>query len=476
MGGINRAIQAWRTASKDRKFWVALSLIAVFGFVWGRQNLLDSPRPWFDEGIYLQVAKNVAQEGLWALRVSPHQTVGLEYITVGFPVILPVAFSIRIFGASLLAARSVMLAWIVLGILLAGYLGYRMYGRKAGLASASFLASFGPWYANGKNVMGEVPGLVLMMASLIFLTRIEKGERHWWDFFWLTTFACLAAVSKPSFLVLGPAMVLAIAVLLWRGVRLTWPIAAAIIVPIVSVFAVWMWTQFGGFPGSEVLHHYLNPYGLDDVGAVMRDNFLGMLTHVTPLHLLLMSGLIVIAFYLRGWRKIKAVECALSFVIVLTLFSYLRTAGWYRYFFVAQISCFLLLPLVPMVFSGKLHHAKQAWLMPVFVIFFIAMNLVALIRDPAPMYGQGWRKIEDWLKSDKASGSLMFVNVPEAVYFFRGKEYSQFLRITDKLSLGDLRGGTDMIVAPNPLPDKLILPYDYHQSEQLGSYAIWRKD
>ncbi|MDQ7815027.1 MAG: glycosyltransferase family 39 protein [Patescibacteria group bacterium] len=476
MGIVAKAIKSWHAVSKGREFWVGLIVISVVGLSWGGKNLLDSPRPWFDEGIYLQVAKNVAQEGLWALRVSPQQTVGLEYVTVGFPVILPVAFSIKIFGASLLAARGTMLLWIVLGILFGGYLTNRLYGRKAGLVTALFLASFGPWYANGKNVMGEVPGLVLMLVSLIFLTKIEKGSRDWQDFFWLTIFACLAAVSKPSFLVLGPAMAFAIVILFWRGFRPTRSSAAAIITPIVLVSAVWMQTQFGGFPGSDVLHHYVNPYGLDDVGAVMRQNLIGMFTHSTPLHLLFMLALIMVALLLRGWRKTSATEMAMSTVIALTLFSYLRTAGWYRYFFVAQIMCFVLLPIFMTVTSEKFFKTKRWVPEALFLAMFLSANLFALLRDPSPMFGQDWRKMNAWLEGKKSVGNIAFINVPEAVYFYEGSDYRQYLRITDKLRLGEMDDEAEILMTPNPLPETIVLPADYAVSELLGSYAVWRKN
>ncbi|MFA4955280.1 MAG: hypothetical protein WC641_08305 [Patescibacteria group bacterium] len=499
--------------------WLILA-IALAAVAWASHDLLDSPRPWFDEGIYLQAAKNIALTGHWGLQIAPGSFSDLSFITVGFPVLAPLVLIFKFAGSSLLAARLYMLVWIALGIWLAGMVGAKLWNRAAGVWSAALLATFGPWYGNGKNVMGEVPGLALFLAGIFSLAQWEeKPDSKRWACA-TALFFCLAAVTKPSFLVVLPALFLAACFIFWKrychpresgdlGRTLSdsrfcendkeesgndkkksgneqgggsvnygemWKLGAALLLPALLVFAVWFLTQFGGWPSAQVLGHYSNPYGLSDVAATMLTNFKNFFLHTTPLHLLILLSAVAIYVVLRGWKKMKATELALLVVMALTLASYFRTAGWYRYFFVAQVLALFWLPACIQTFAEKLRPASKM-LAPFVLLLFLGVNLFALWRDPSPLYGRNWREVETYLKS-VPDQTWFFANAPEAAFFYPGADYGQYLRITDRLKIGQPAFGTPPpanVVTEGDLPEMQSALTGYRLEKTLGDYRIWSR-
>ena len=64
--GRRRAIRAIDSARIDAAIVGVVLLILLLGLV----RLDRSPAPWFDEGIHLQVAKNLATDGTYAARAA----------------------------------------------------------------------------------------------------------------------------------------------------------------------------------------------------------------------------------------------------------------------------------------------------------------------------------------------------------------------------------------------------------------------
>ena len=91
-------------------------------------KLIESPSVWYDEGIYVQIATNLANNGLVGMRFSPTEILHVSKFTVEYPVIYPLAGVFKIFGFSILSARLLMvfLFWVLLSpdiFLLGNYLG-----------------------------------------------------------------------------------------------------------------------------------------------------------------------------------------------------------------------------------------------------------------------------------------------------------------------------------------------------------------
>src|SRR3989344_6546117 len=135
------------------------SHLFVFAFLMGIlvffscYKLTESPPLWYDEGIYSQAAANGL--GSPSIQVAPGERISTSYLTVGYPLLLPVGLSYRFFGAGVWQGRTVMIVFIVGLGLMAYMLMRRLYSGRVALFSLLLLATFPMLYGNGKTVIGE---------------------------------------------------------------------------------------------------------------------------------------------------------------------------------------------------------------------------------------------------------------------------------------------------------------------------------
>jgi len=161
-----------------REEWI-FAVILLFVFFCATYRLTEVPPTWFDEGIYIQVASSLEHHGVQQIQTAPSHFEGTGHVTIGYPVAAPVALSMAIFGDSLFAARVPMALFIMLCVAAGFALIYRLYGLRTAALSLLFLSTLPLLYGNGKNVLGEVPGLFYTLAALYFV-RIPfvKKPKH----------------------------------------------------------------------------------------------------------------------------------------------------------------------------------------------------------------------------------------------------------------------------------------------------------
>lgn len=423
----------WTDLDRERGFRLALLVILATATVWARVNLLDSPRPWFDEALYLQSARLLAEQGRYALPLGPNQTASLSFITVGFPLLFPIAFAFRVFGTSLLTARIVMLGFLGACIALAALWSRKRYGRWAGVWTALLLATFSPIYGNGKNVLGEVPGLAFTFAASLALLHIERGKRGATIFAAFGVLLGLAAATKPAFLPLLPAAAVAAWFGYRRGIKPHAKEWAAFALSFSLLFGYWILSQFGG-SFSGVLGHYANPYGLADLGGIIWKNLAGFFQDPTPLHFLGALAVVCLAFWKRGLKRFGPSEMFLLVFVFLTWIAYVRTIGWYRYFFLAHVIAIAMLPGAVLYFARRFSGWKSKLAFAVLPVFLLA-NAYALYSDPFPLYGTEWREAKSYVRALPGDTRILFSNTPEFAFFSRSLDFYQDLKITERLHL-----------------------------------------
>ncbi|MDP2665213.1 MAG: hypothetical protein Q8P23_00995, partial [bacterium] len=145
-------------------------------------HLFNSPETWMDEGLIIQSAEGILETGEAALPIAPGVWEPAWYITTGFPLTLPLAGTFAVFGVSLEAARLVMLAF-----LLCLFIAFFLYARRAigGVAAwlgFFLLVFFAPIYGNGRNALGEIPGLLFLLLALLPLVQdgaITRSRALW---------------------------------------------------------------------------------------------------------------------------------------------------------------------------------------------------------------------------------------------------------------------------------------------------------
>lgn len=141
---------------------IALSLFLLL------YHLSDYPRPWYDEGSHLHVAKNFALHGVYADSSSEGYRAFGPAIGVGPTVMLPVAALFRLAGVSIPLARLVIVAYSMLTLLVLYFMVQRLADwRYALLAVVLLLVVPSIGYAHySRTVVGEVPGIFFFLAAL----------------------------------------------------------------------------------------------------------------------------------------------------------------------------------------------------------------------------------------------------------------------------------------------------------------------
>lgn len=318
-------------------FVVSFSLVLFFSSF----HLFESPQTWTDEGLIIQSAEGLLRTGKAALPVAPGVFDQGWYITTGYPVTLPIAGMFSIFGVSLETARLVMLAFLICFFAVLFLYSRRAIGGTAAWFGFFLLVFFGPLYGNGRNVLGEIPGLLFIVLALFPLIRGEALTRN--GSLWIGAWAGLAVATKPIFILLLPALLLAL-FLHRREFNLGKVFAYGsfgVLVPIV----VWMFLQFEHVTVSQMLSFYVNNLDINVWEAIMA-NLKRLLSEMQPLYFLITLIVWSTSYGLRRLRHeaVSISEEVLLFFCVLIFLAYIRTIGYYRYFFPAQVFTILYLP------------------------------------------------------------------------------------------------------------------------------------
>jgi hypothetical protein len=439
--------------SKERAVLIFLLLIA-FGF--GSYKLTESPQTWIDEGMVSQPALNLERHGVMGLQTSPDNFSSGAYISVGFPVIFPLAGVFSFFGEGLLQARILMLVWILLLVSLSYVYVLKEFGTRTALTTGLLLVTFAPLYGNGKNVLGEVPGLVFFFLFLLLLQRLAKVgfPNRPYMFLGAGLLLGLAVTTKPIFLLVLGAFVFVVVVFgsrtsFWKSDFLKLPLrgslifAAGVLLPLI----IWFFTQFSVSDSfRDIFSLYRNPYNLENVSSVMLTNFLRFFQELSPLYTVLFFFLWSASIFIRERKKTGEISISerMAFVFsLLVLFFYLRTPGWYRYFFPAQIVILAYLP--NSIFSLASYFS---WANPQNIRRVITSLLLGLALFQAYQTGfSSWvadhysstrtAELTAYFKDWDSEKSIFVYNAPEVIIFFpRDAVYYQFLEVNKGRSIG----------------------------------------
>ena len=427
-----------------------LLIFIFFGF--GVYKLTESPPTWIDEGMTTQLALNIERYGVMGLQTSPGNFVSGAYISVGFPVTLPLAGMLKLFGEGLFEARILMVAWILLLALFIYLYILKEFGIKSAVLAGLLIATFAPLYGNGKNVLGEVPGLVFFFLFLLLLRQVEKKDfsARAGTFFLTGLVLGLAVVTKPIFLLALGAVVVAYAWSRWiNGTHISLKyfsiFGAGVIIPLI----IWFFTQFFSSDSfRDVFAFYRNPYDLKNLSSVMAANLFRFFSEISPLYTALLFGIWAISVFVRERTQSGAMSIVekVAFVFsLLVLFFYLRTPGWYRYFFPAQIIILAFLPQALFFLESYFSLARRQ-----IIRFGVITALLGLVLFQAYQTGfSSW--VADYYDSTRTSElteyftdwntekSIFVYNAPETVIFFpKDTEYYQFLEINKGRTIGQV--------------------------------------
>jgi len=431
----------------EKVFIVFLVAITLF---FAAYKLTESPPTWFDEGFVIQSAENLVNDGIMGIKIEPDLIVhNATFFSTGFPLAYPVGWAMELFGRGLLPARSVMVLFTILLVLLCYFLAKKIWGFKIAAFSSLLLVGFAPLYGNGRNVLGEVPGVFFLVLFLYYLYKIEKKKfvGSYSDYIMAGLSVALCLSTKSIFLVLPLAVILAL-IIFYKNIAWDWRRILAGLAAGSVVIAVLLKTQFlGGGPLVDVLRDYANPYAVGDMSVLVWQNIKRFFTEGTPIYLL---GTMLIWLLSLAIRKIRSETTSLTEIVsfFFSLFiclSYLRMVGWYRYLFAAQILSLLFLPASSLIMFEWL-KSKFAWsrninIKIVFILFGVLIGAQFLYLHyfswtASYYYSRATSSLENYFNRIDFSEKIFLYNSPEIATFLPSKNYYQYLKINDELILG----------------------------------------
>lgn len=444
---VEGLIMPWRILAKNRKMlWmrcgqIAAAIIFLFAIFFATFHLKESPSVWYDEGIYIQGAVNALQYGKIGIQLSPAEITHISRISVSYPLIYPLAGWFKIFGASVISARSFMALVLFLFLAASFLFARKVFGPLLAVGTLLLLATFPPLYGNGKSVLGEVPGLFYLVFSLLCLRLsfnfLDKKRKMW--LLLAGIFIGFSVATKPIFIILLPAVFVGLIVQWFYG-KIRLKEYLFIFLGFILPALVWFFIQFGpNDTFSSILSFYTNPYGVENLWQVIRQNITVFFTSATPLYLAVMMAVWLAALTIRFKRKTQIpVEEIIAFTFsALIIAAFLRIVGWYRYIFPAQI--------VALIYFIPSLETVALWLKEKFTLFR-RFSLVHFIVIPVALlaisgiYGlvaNSWvaefydsRKTAFWegyFKEISADQVLFFYDTPEVAIFSPHRNYYQFI-------------------------------------------------
>src|SRR3989344_817615 len=458
--------------SRDNLILIILFCLLLFFGTW---QLPESPATWFDEGINLGIAKSLINNGVFNLEIGPGEFVKEKQflITSNYPVLLPVALSLRLFGSNLVAARLPMVLFLIAFALAAYFLVKKLYSKEAAIMSVALIVSFTPFYGNGKAVLGEIPGLFYFLCALLLLPPEFNVKK----LFFAGLFTGLSAATKPFFLIV-PAAIFVGEIFYYRKSgellkRFTY-LAAGGVLPMLA----WLYTILPSLSPAGLLSafsYYANSYASSDFWALISANALRFFTESTPIHFL---ALFLISAAFIFWKKrrgenIKEIEIIFAAFILLALAFYLKTPGWYRYFFPAHMVLFLIFHTALIYLFNK----KTAIILITFLFIFQFVYTISQ-RNTSIYYSNEAEVFSGYVMETTApKDKIFFINAPSVAFLIEGRQIYQYLQITPILYFGktDIENynyiavfgvGIDMFSG--------ALKANYKIQKQIGHYSLYK--
>ena len=310
-------------------------IVLLFSFYSPRGDFTTTPKFWRDEAIPFELARTYYELGKMDVVVSPGQVDGRPYLThaTGYQLLIPMAGVFSVFGVGVVQARIFMIFWIIAAVVALFFVLKSFFGLEGASWGAILIASFAPFYANGRTFTGEIPGFLFLILALYYLVRRK-------NYVAAGIFLGLAAVTKPSvYLLLIPATFF---YMLLADRENLFVKALKIILGASPFFIFWVYiivpNPFSISDWASMIDLYRHPFDAPSILAHFGDGLRYIITHSTIIYFTLITIVTYTAFR-RGGYSVDGRKLFL-FTIVYGVFSFiyfLRSPGWFRYLLVFQL-------------------------------------------------------------------------------------------------------------------------------------------
>jgi hypothetical protein len=367
------------------------------------------------------------------------------------------------------------------------------------------VVTFAPLYGHGKNVLGEVPGIFWLVISAILGLAALKKLKSWQQNIFVVFAGCalgLSIATKPIYILAALACIaggIAFVLYEWYRVRqLNCSNAAryalCILLGSVPPISGWFIHQFGHQSiARAVIEHYANPHH-NELGSAIISNLILFVTEIQPMHTAFFVGIWTIGLLILVVNKktISLIEFIAWFLSIGTILAFLRTAGYYRYFFSAQ---FIALIFAALSFdrlsyyffqTGKLNFIKLGYCIKYVVpILIIGAQMYYLMSHSwIQAYKDSTRSAElnSWAQQIPQDSTVFLHQTPEVATFLGDRDYYQYMKITPALIVGadsgvnTQRGDVDYLVLPQGASSTVTALIDapYIFDKNINRYEIWK--
>ncbi|MBI2482127.1 MAG: glycosyltransferase family 39 protein [Candidatus Vogelbacteria bacterium] len=418
---------------------ICLILLGCLALFFVGYRLTESPPTWMDEGIIIQSARSVAQNGVFGLPEAPGQFVTGSFLTTGYPVVYPIALVFKLAGVGLFQARLVMAAYILLLLVLVYFLALKINGNNwFSLTTLALLVTFAPLYGQGRNVLGEVPGIFFMLVSIwCWYWLADRPSK------WLASLAGvslgLALVTKPTFLPLLPAGILTIALFIYRR-QLSWAQSIWTMIGAIIPLIIFYFAQLSSESFAQILAFYSNPHAVSLV-EIIKANIYRLTTELESVYCLLLLlvwwSSLVGRWYLK--QSVKSAEIGAALASSFLMLAYLQTVGYYRYFLAPEILGLIYLPSSLKWWCEQFSSliVRRVMLIGLFILIVFQFNQSVFYSWVAKHYAsQRAASLTTYFKQPEHQQTYFLYQAPVAATFLGNKDYYQYLLITPKVIIG----------------------------------------
>lgn len=347
-------------------FLCGLSVLALLFATWSPlDSFVATPKFWRDEAIPFEIARTFVELGSLDVVVTPGDVDGRPYLThaTGFPVTIPLAGVFAIFGISVEHARLYMIGWILATLFVTFFVARSFFGMPSAILASLLLATFAPFYANGRTMTGEIPGFLFLLVGLYFLYKrnsLVVGG----------VYVALAAVSKPSmYLLIIP--VLGVEFFVQYTSRCI-PKLIQIGLGTLPIMLLWIFlivpTPFSQMHWSSMIELYRHPFNEESLLSKMPGAFIRTVFHTTILYIFLLASIVI--YGAKHHAFVSAGERFFRFSWLFGIASgvyYLRSPGWLRYLLGIELLLLILLPVALFIIL------RRSRAMPVLIVWLLVL-------------------------------------------------------------------------------------------------------
>lgn len=316
----------------------------IFGILFlSAYNQPYYPATWFDEGLVLQGAINLVENGRYAMLSSEGYRMLDQPLTANGPgIVLPITAVFSIFGVGLSQARALMVIYFVLAAIMFHIIAKKLCGELPALISTLALLAIPEegFIFYGRQALGNVPAFLYFLIGCYFLIRLVD-EGH-------ISLACLTGlfwgltlITKSQYWIILPvfSLVFLLDILFFHKMGLK--SGLTIMALTLGMLVVWQFTQYliiGGEDYGKYIES-IRSSAKETVFAFRAIRIPGNIAYLVRSGFLLFVVPGVVISVVEGFKELShgIVRVFLSlFVISWILWYVFVSVGWHRYAFEAH--------------------------------------------------------------------------------------------------------------------------------------------